>query len=224
MQPLNIPGIPKIPGIDTCIALMERYAMLPNIRRHSLLVARIAELLAERLHERLPAGQAPDQDFCVNGALLHDIAKTPCLKEGCDHAATGAEICQRHGFPEIAEIVAGHIILHDFSPEKYKQGLFQAKDIVYYADKRVRHDAIVSLAERLEYILENYGGNNERVQGLIRDNFRKCEQLEDFLFNFLDFSPEQLGSKVGQHTSQSSLVGLPLLPPRLGRKIRQEEY
>ncbi|MCI5224592.1 MAG: phosphohydrolase, partial [Candidatus Electrothrix sp. AR4] len=31
-----------IPGIDTCFALMEQYAMLPNIRRHSLLVARIA--------------------------------------------------------------------------------------------------------------------------------------------------------------------------------------
>ncbi len=213
MQTLDIPEIletPKIPGIDTCIVLMDQYAMLPNIRRHSLLVAQIAELLAQRLHESLPAGQAPDQDFCINGALLHDIAKTPCLKDGCDHAATGAKMCQSHGFPEIAEIVAGHVILQNFSPEKYKQGFFQAQDIVYYADKRVRHDAVVSLAERLEYILENYGGNDERIQRLIRDNFRRCEQLEDFLFNFLDFPPEQLDSKVEQHTSQSSLVGLPL--------------
>ncbi|WLE98839.1 MAG: HDIG domain-containing protein [Candidatus Electrothrix communis] len=199
-----------IPGIDTCIALMDKYAMLPNIRRHSLLVARIAELLAQRLHEGVPAGQAPDQNFCVNGALLHDIAKTPCLKDGCDHAATGADICRRHEYPEIAEIVAGHVILQDFSPEKYQQGFFQAQDIVYYADKRVRHDAIVSLGERLEYILENYGGNDERVQEGIRKNFSKCEQLEGFLFHFFDFTPEQLCSKVEQYASQSSLTGLSL--------------
>lgn len=197
----------QLPGIDTCIALMNQYAMLPNIRRHSLLVARIAELLAQRLHKRLPAGQAPDQDFCVNGALLHDIAKTPCLEEGCDHAATGAEICRQHGFPEIAEIVAGHIILQDFSPERYQQGLFQAREIVYYADKRVRHDAVVSLDERLEYILENYGGNSDRVREGIRNNFRRCGQLEGFLFNFLDFSPEQLCSRVEQQSDQSSLSG-----------------
>jgi putative nucleotidyltransferase with HDIG domain len=202
--------IPEIPGIDTCIALMDQYAMLPNIRRHSLLVARIAELISGCLYEKLPPGQAPEQNLCVSGALLHDIAKTPCLKEGCDHAATGAEICRRHGFPEIAEIVAGHIILHDFSPEKYKQGLFQAKDIVYYADKRVRHDAVVSLAERREYILENYGGNDERVQEGIRNNFRKCGQLEDALFSFLDFSPDQLWQQVELYTDQSSLADLAL--------------
>ena len=200
----------RIPGIDTCAALMEQYAMLPNIRRHSLLVARIAELLAQRLQESLPEGQAPDLDFCVNGALLHDIAKTPCLKEGCDHAATGAEICQRHNYPEIAEVVAGHVILHDFSPEKYRQGLLGAREIVYYADKRVRHDAIVSLSERLEYILENYGGNDERIQGLIRENFRKCEELEGIIFSFLDFSSEQLIHRVDQYTGQSCLSGFPI--------------
>jgi putative nucleotidyltransferase with HDIG domain len=189
---------------------MDQYAMLPNIRRHSLLVARIAELISGCLCEKLPPGQAPEQNLCVSGALLHDIAKTPCLKEGCDHAATGAEICRRHGFPEIAEIVAGHIILQDFSPEKYRQGLFQARDIVYYADKRVRHDAVVSLPERLEYILENYGGNDEYVQEGIRNNFTRCGQLEFFLFQFFDFIPEQLCSKVEQYASLSSLNELPL--------------
>ena len=200
--------MPKIPGIDTCISLMEQYEMLPNIRQHSLVVARIAELLADRLQERLPEGQAPDQNFCVNGALLHDIAKTPCLKEGCDHAATGAEICRQHGYPEIAEVVASHVLLRDFSPERYKQGLFEAREIVYYADKRVRHDAVVSLAERLEYILENYGKNDERIRSGIRENFRRCEELEQILFGFLDFSPEQLFRAVEQNSNRSCLSEL----------------
>ncbi len=197
-----------IPGIDTCIALMDEYAMLPNIRRHSLLVARIAELLSFQLNKKVAEDQVPDHALCINGALLHDIAKTPCLKVGCDHAATGAEICQQHGYPEIAEIVAGHIILQDFSQKRYQQGHFLAQEVVYYADKRVRHDSIVSLAERLEYIIENYGNNDKRIQGLIRENFKKCAQLEKNLFSFLNFSPAQLCHRVEQACEQSSLAAL----------------
>lgn len=197
-----------IPGITTCIALMDQYAMLPNIWRHSLLVARIAEVLSLQLNKKVAEDQALDHALCINGALLHDIAKTPCLKEGCDHAAKGAEICQRHGYPEIAQIVAGHIILQDFSPERYQQGHFLAQEIVYYADKRVRHETIVNLAERLEYIIENYGKNDEDIHGLIRDNFKKCEQLEEYLFEFLDCTPDQLYCTVEAYTEQSSLVKL----------------
>jgi putative nucleotidyltransferase with HDIG domain len=198
----------NIPGIDTCVALMDEYAMLPNIRCHSLVVARIAEVLSLQLNKKGGSSQAPDHALCINGALLHDIAKTPCLETGCDHAATGAKICQQHGYPEIAEIVAGHIILQDFAPARYQQGHFQAQEIVYYADKRVRHDSIVSLAERLEYIIENYGKNDKRIQGLIRENFRRCEQLEKKLFRFFDFSPAQLCYRVEQNHKQSSLATL----------------
>ncbi len=198
----------NIPGIDICIALMDEYAMLPNIRRHSLLVARIAELLSFQLNGRITESQAPDHALCINGALLHDIAKTPCLKKGCDHAATGAEICQQHGYPEIAKIVAGHVILQDFAPARYQQGHFQAQEIVYYADKRVRHDTIVSLAERLEYIIENYGNNDDQIHGLIRENFKNCTQLEEHLFSFLDFGPEVLRHHVEQAIEQSSLTDL----------------
>jgi uncharacterized protein len=182
----------NIPGIDTCVALMEQYEMLPNIRRHSLLVARIADVLATGLQGSIKVSAPPDRQLCVSGALLHDIAKTPCLQTACDHAETGAEICLRHGYPEIAEIVGGHVMLQNFLLENYRQGLFQAQEIVYYADKRVRHDSIVSLAERLEYIIERYGKNDEAIHEKIRHNFRKCEQLEFFLFQFLDFSPNQL--------------------------------
>ncbi|MCI5210823.1 MAG: hypothetical protein D3910_19000, partial [Candidatus Electrothrix sp. ATG2] len=119
----------------------------------------------------------------------------------------------------------GHVILQDFSPEKYSQGMFHARDIVYYADKRVRHDSIVSLAERLEYILERYGGNDERVQGLIRDNFERCNQLEEFIFSFLDFSPTQLCGKVEQHTDQSALAEWSLATPSTEQcPVRNREH
>ncbi|WP_417914643.1 HDIG domain-containing metalloprotein [Candidatus Electronema sp. JM] len=183
----------NIPSIAACIALMEEHAMLANIRAHSLMVARIAGLLATEL--RTKSSHPPDLQLCVSGALLHDIAKTPCLTSGCNHAKAGAEICSSLGFPEIAAIVAGHVVLPDFSPARYQQGIFSAQEIVYYSDKRVRHDQIVSLPERLEYILDKYSDGDAGKQEGIRDNFRKCTLLEEQLFSLLDFAPDELAER-----------------------------
>uniref|UniRef100_UPI004057C6ED HD domain-containing protein n=1 Tax=Candidatus Electronema sp. TaxID=2698783 RepID=UPI004057C6ED len=189
----------NIPNLAACAALMEQHGMLANIRAHSLMVARIAGLLAEEL--RTKSSHPPDLQLCVSGALLHDIAKTPCLTDGGNHAKAGAELCRSLGFLEIAEIVAGHVVLPDFSPERYAAGIFSPGEIVYYADKRVRHDQIVSLLERLDYILDKYGGCDARKQEGIRDNFRECKLLEEQLFSFLDFAPEELAERTEQHPS-----------------------
>jgi putative nucleotidyltransferase with HDIG domain len=184
----------NIPDPAACAALMEQHGMLANIWAHSLMVARIARLLAERLQKI--SGQPPDFQLCVSGALLHDIAKTPCLSSGENHAKAGAELCRSLGFPEIAEIVAGHVVLPDFSPERYAAGIFSPVEIVHYADKRVCHDQIVSLPERLDYILERYSGGDARRQEGIRDNFRKCNVLEEHLFSLLDFTPDTLAKLI----------------------------
>ncbi len=175
--------------------------MLPNIRHHSLVVARIADLLATKLQDTINGHEPPERNLCVSGALLHDIAKTPCLDGSCDHARAGAAICLQHGYPEIAAIVEEHVILKDHAPDRYRQGCFTAREIVYYADKRVRHNEIVTLDERLEYIIEHYGKNSDRLHRLIRANFNQCVQLEKYLFRFLDFAPGQLATRVNGQTT-----------------------
>lgn len=185
----------RIPSLSECARLMQEHAMLANIRRHSLVVARVTDLLVTGLAENGSGQPLPDRQLCVSGALLHDIAKTLCLDGSCDHARTGAEICRRKGYPEIAAIVEEHVILQDHNPDRYCKGLFSAREIVYYADKRVRHHEIVSLDERLEYIINNYGNNDARLHALIRANFEQCVQLESLLFKFLPFSPEQLAEQ-----------------------------
>ena len=175
---------------------MDQYDMLPNIRQHSLMVARIADLLVTGLQGRVNGQSLPDRQLCVSGGLLHDIAKTHCLDGSCDHARAGAEICLQHGYPEIAQIVEEHVILKDHDPARYRKGAFTAREIVYYADKRVRHDEVVTLEERLDYIIEHYGNNDALRHKLIRSNFNQCRQLEDFLFKHLDFSPGQLLSNL----------------------------
>ncbi len=193
-----------IPDLAACIRLMEKYRMLDNIRHHSLIVARIAVLLVSELAENNKLF-VPRRSLVLAGALLHDIAKTPCLSDDCEHAAYGAEICREYGYMDIATIVEEHVILRDFNPERYAHGSFTAEEIVYYADKRVRHKLIVSLSRRLEYILENYGRNDAERYALIHENFQKCQQLEKSLFSFLPFPAEKLEEMIVRGPWQPAL-------------------
>ena len=188
---------------------MEDYAMLPNIKRHSVVVAQVALQLIDGFAENeIRPSFVPDRNLILAGALLHDIAKTPCLKNGCDHAREGAEICLQLGFPEIASIVEEHVVLNDHDAARRNQGMFNAREIIYYADKRVRHEEIVSLEERLEYILEHYGNGDPVMHRLIRINFDKCVELEKHLFAFLPFSFDMLAEKIvnAAHDSPFSFI------------------
>ncbi len=126
------------------------------------------------------------------GALLHDIAKTKCLQTDCDHARVGAEICDDLGYSEVAEIVREHVKLRRYETERYRQGIFEAKEIIFYSDKRVVHDQIVSLDTRLEYILERYGNNDPVRHGLIRRNFENCQKMEHHLCATAGSDPAEL--------------------------------
>lgn len=172
---------------------MDEYAMLDNIRAHSLVVTRVAQALLTALAESTKTTAAlPAENLVVAGALLHDIAKTPCLENSCDHARQGRDICLELGYPEVAEVVREHVILANFSPKRYHRSHFLAKELVYYADKRVRHDEIVSLEERLDYILDIYGNNDPNRHSLIKENFDKCKQLETFLFFAAEMEADSL--------------------------------
>ncbi len=193
----------KIPTINQCLELHDRFQMLDNIRAHSIVVAQVAETLVDGLQRTgKSAGPLPDKEEVIVGALLHDIAKTLCIKTHCHHAEVGRQICLELGYPELSEVVAEHVVLKNFTPDRYKQGIFGTKEIVYYADKRVRHDQVVSLAGRLEYILKRYGDNNPVKEQLIQINFSKSLDLEHHLFCFLDFHPDELV----QHISRTQFT------------------
>lgn len=184
-----------IPSIEFCFQLMQRYEMLEHIKEHSIMVTRIARFLAGELIE---AGESLSLEKITAGALMHDIAKTSCLQTGGDHAEEGRKICIRHHLDEIAPIVAEHVILKHF-PEN---GHFSEEAVVYYSDKRVNHHRIVSLEERLNYILERYGRNNGQRREAIRYNFALCKNVEEVLFRLLPFNPEELPWKLERSSSK----------------------
>ncbi|MGW8288438.1 MAG: HDIG domain-containing metalloprotein [Desulfobulbales bacterium] len=174
-----------IPDVYECLGLMDRYHMLPNIKDHSIVVARVAEVITDGL---IAAGHDLSMEMVIAGALLHDIGKTACLDNNDDHAVKGYEICLEHNLYAIADIIAEHVILKTYAPEKD----FTEKEIVYYADKRVNHDQVVSLPERLEYILKRYGMNNEARCRAIKKNYALCRDLEKRMFTSLLFDPDNI--------------------------------
>jgi uncharacterized protein len=177
-----------IPTVETCLRLMDEYRMLDNIKDHSKVVARVAELITSGLRQ---LDVAIDLDLVMAGALLHDIAKTQCLDSRCDHAKVGGAICRELGFPETAEVVAEHVML-----KSSDSGRITEKEIIYYSDKRVNHDKVVSLHDRLDYILDRYARDNVARQDLIRRNFDKCLDVEKRIFAGLGYGPEQVAALV----------------------------
>ncbi len=176
---------------------MEQYSMLDNIRRHSFVVTRVAETIVRSLELPRAAGiKPPDIDMVRAGALLHDIAKTKCLDGSCRHAEEGQVICEEHGYKDIGLIVREHVFLSSFTTELYKHGSFTAREIVYYSDKRVRHEEIVCLDQRLDYIIERYANGSDIIEQLIRDNFRSSLKLEEYLFSFIGFKPDDLADNI----------------------------
>ncbi|MFH7321078.1 HD domain-containing protein [Desulfurivibrio sp. D14AmB] len=173
-----------IPTPEDCRLLMERYRMPEHIRAHSLLVGRVAEVLASALRDR---GEPIRVELALAGGLLHDIAKALCLEEDCNHARMGQEICRRHGYDEVGPLVAEHVFLSSTG-----NGRRNEREIVYYADKRVCHASIVTLEERRDDIIRRYAQGDPRRREQIRHNFQICKRLEARLFAGLNLTPPDL--------------------------------
>ena len=164
--------------------MMCEMQMLEHIVAHSLQVCRVGTCLVDFLEEQ---GICLDGELVQAAALLHDITKTRSFKTEENHALTGSQHLTNCGFPEVGDLVRQHVRLDDYSePQKLTEAV-----IINYADKRVLHDRIVSLDERMNYIMERYGREPEHQQR-IRLLTKKTKDLEEQIFSYLPFSPANL--------------------------------
>ncbi len=158
--------------------------MMDHIVVHSLQVCRVATFLTRQLidqHHQL------DFELIQSAALLHDITKTRSFKTREDHARTGGEYLADCGYPEIGELIRQHVTLDNYSAG----GTISDAEVLNYADKRVLHDEIVILDQRLDYILERYAeteAHRERINLL----WQKTREMETKIFKDLSFAPGDL--------------------------------
>lgn len=77
-------------------------------------------------------------------ALVHDICRTQR-----EHAKAGADILRKEGYWEIAKLVESHHSSKSIiDAEQEEMSVLSEEDLLFYADKRVQEDRIVSLDDR----------------------------------------------------------------------------
>ncbi|MBI2638672.1 HD domain-containing protein [Candidatus Peregrinibacteria bacterium] len=152
---------------DEVSGLIEEFHMPLHVQRHCAAVANFAKELGKKL---IAAGEKMDLKLLHHAALLHDLVRVVDFKKfepeefpdpisakdiafwkmlrekykGLHHAEAGARILEERGFKEIARLVRSHRFL------QIKEGFNSWEEkILYYADKRTKHDKVVTLKERL---------------------------------------------------------------------------
>jgi putative nucleotidyltransferase with HDIG domain len=178
----------RIPAREMCYHLIREMAMPDHIICHSLQVCRVALMLVREL-----AGQIKplNQQLVQAGALLHDITKSRSFITGEKHTDSGHELLVKLGYPEVGNIVRQHVKLDTYS----KNGALAEANIVNYADKRVLHDRIVTLDERMEYILSHYG-TSDQYRTRLRWLWGVSSEQEKKIFTGLSLSPSQVENQL----------------------------
>ncbi len=141
----------KFPSMPECEALMAEYGAPENVRKHTAAVRRVANFLAEKISAK---GAKVDLELVDKAALMHDFMKLYCIKNNCSHTREAAKVLSRKGYPEFGYCIRQHGLEEII---KFGSDTPLETKIVWYADKRVTHDRIVSLRERYDYLKETYG-------------------------------------------------------------------
>ncbi|MCU0847100.1 MAG: HDIG domain-containing protein [Spirochaetes bacterium] len=175
---LSRPEAAYIPSETECRELMERCGMLENIRRHSEQVRNVCLAIVDGLADP----SAVDRGLVAAAALLHDIAKTRTIGTGeRRHDLIGAEMLRDLGMDErIACAVESHVAFENFDAG----GRLEEREIVFYADKRVMHDTVVTVDDRVADLAERYG-INEYIRNIIIENKEFVLKVEGKIRGFM---------------------------------------
>ena len=167
----------SIPSADECLVMLEHYFDVPpDVQKHCRAVAGVARRLGAAL---IAGGRSLDLDLLTASGLLHDICKG---RE--DHAARAAGALIEAGFPEVAEVVAGHMDL-----QTAEVGTMDERALLYLSDKIVQEDRVVTLEERRAAMMGKHGHDTsarERITERLDAALRIQSQVETALGRTLE--------------------------------------
>ncbi len=144
----------SIPTEAECDAVCSRFKVSEQVIAHSMVVAELARTLAALLNW---TGLALDLPLIVAAGRLHDIARGQP-----DHAGVGAKLIAEMGYPRVGAVVAKHMDIQSRGPS------VDEADLIYFADKYVEEDRIVSLDERSERSISRYADRPDILKKIIR--------------------------------------------------------
>lgn len=171
-----------IPSPEKCLELMEHHQMPRHIQRHSFKVAGLASFLGRLLVQE---GRELDLKLIYAGSLLHDLGKARSIQSGEDHGQLGAAFLEEDGFFVVADIVREHATMDS----QRALGTISESLLVNYADKRVRHDKVVTLDDRFLDLVNRYArAPHHRIS--IWSKLSLYRQIEERIFQNLTIGPE----------------------------------
>ncbi len=159
----------SLPTRKECLAILAEYHVPPHIVSHSKAVAKLAVFLAQRLNDN---GAAVNVALLEGACLLHDLLRVHDFKEldykhfeqnlpkekkakwqqiRAKHKASSHEDAAydllKEKYPTLALIIKRHRYMA-LLDEKDRPETWEEK-LLYYADKRVMHEKIMPLKQRL---------------------------------------------------------------------------
>ena len=169
-------------------ALWDRYAYPEWLRRHSLVVGRVAVVIATAMADQV------DVTTVGLAAYLHDIGRSPLLAgERRQHNQLSALVLAAEGLTECAELALRHpvyAVLDDLTRPRTL-----AERIVYYADRRGGME-VLTLDERIGETAARYPEYAERIER----SRPIAHEIERDLYAELPWRPEDLAGMVAQLT------------------------
>lgn len=156
--------------------LYKEHKVLPHIQAHMKAVGKYAKKLAAKAKSR---GHNVNKTAIYKAALLHDLFR---LEH--EHEKVIADFLKEKGYQKLSELVRHH----GFADVEKLLTLEQK--IVFYADKRVHEDQVVTLSQRFERA--KMKKTEERDQEKILKTEKKIYELEQELINLLGQLPNSL--------------------------------
>lgn len=202
-------SVEKLPNNEDIEKIWNEYMLPDNVRNHCKQVSYFAVNLAKKMNEK---GKIVNVNLCKSAGMFHDIVrlinyvhpniddmkkamnkenfeKWKCLEkkfQGLHHEVAAGKIFRKEMFFELAQVIEKH----RFEVVGDKDGLVGWEEkLVYYSDKRVLHDQVVSLDERFEDSKNrHYKGNfpNEKNKYV-----KLVYKLEKEIFNVIGENNKQ---------------------------------
>ncbi len=167
----------KVLDREICLKLLKHYGTPPHVINHCLAVTDTALRIGRALNS---LGKNLDLEMLESAALLHDIAR---VEE--NHGGKGAELAERLGYQEIAELIRYHMT-YSTDPAKLE---INELDILCLADRMVKENVYVGIEERMDYILEKCKHDpvaTERIRHRRGEIKRLCERIEALIGMSMD--------------------------------------
>lgn len=195
-------------------AFWEEWVTPLHVRAHCQQVAKVALQVGQAFVKK---NILIDLNLLETAALLHDMARVCDFKTmhredfqeeiseekwerwsqmrekyaGQHHPEIAFKALCERGFFKTAELIRLHNSLAILKEKERFEDLETA--ILYYADKRVKHDAVVSLKERFEDGRERYGKyDSEKQKGIYLEVEEETFELEKKLFSQIDLRPSEI--------------------------------